>query len=81
MKKEKFMPLPRYYNAQQVAARLGVSIGTFQNKRPSLEKAGFPLYDELFKGWDAEAIEHFCDQRSGLRDMIQHPEEEFLNRI
>ena len=61
-----YEPTPRVLKKHGTAALLGWGDTTFDKKRPALEAEGFPLYDELLGGWDAHAIEHWLDQRSGF---------------
>lgn len=64
--KPTFIPAPRAWTTYQVAARLNVSEHTFRKRRPELEAVGFPRFDDVLKGWDSEAIEHWMDHRSGI---------------
>ena len=63
-----FVPNPRVLQKHGTAARLGQCASTFDKKRPALEAEGFPHYDELLGGWDANAIEAWLDKRAGLSD-------------
>jgi len=65
--KTSFIPTPRFYSAEQVAARLGKSENWFRDHRSDLESRGFPKRSKTLDGWDAVAIEHYCDVRSGLK--------------
>ncbi len=64
--KPKFAPEPRILNGYQVACRLNKSEVWFGQKRRQLEQMGFPRQDEFLGGWDADAIERWIDERSGL---------------
>ncbi len=64
--KRSYIPMPRGLDEFQVAARLGKSEGWFRKHRAELEANGFPKYDELLGGRDANAIEAWWDKRSGL---------------
>ena len=69
--KPKFVPEPRVRSSYQVACRFNVSEATFKKKRPDLERAGFPRYDDLLGGWDSAAIEAWFNLRCGLDLMKQ----------
>lgn len=69
--KPKYIPEPRVLDTFQVATRLGKSEGTFTRNRQTLEANGFPCRDEFLGGWDADAIERWFDQRSGLQNLSQ----------
>jgi len=58
-------PLPRYWTADDVAARLGKSAGWLRQRWHDLEMQGFPRPDPLL-GYDSHAVEQWCDRRSGL---------------
>lgn len=61
-----YEPTPRVFTKHNTAARLGWGETTFDKRRPTLEAEGFPRYDELLGGWDANAIERWLDQRAGF---------------
>ena len=64
--KPQFTPDPRTWNEYQVACRFNKGVEWFRTHRRGLERAGFPLFDELVDGWDSRAIEAWFDRRSGL---------------
>ena len=66
----RFIPEPRVWTRYQVACRLNKSEETLRKMLPELHKKGFPLWDELLGGFDADAIEAWLDRRAGLTD---HP--------
>ncbi|MBT6827730.1 MAG: hypothetical protein HOA60_16480, partial [Rhodospirillales bacterium] len=43
----------------------------------------FPKRNELIDGWDAKAIEHYCDLKSGIRQPVSNveTEEDILERL
>ena len=49
-----------------MAARLNKGVAWFYAHRNELEAAGFPRFDDLLGGRDANAIEAWFDRRSGL---------------
>ena len=59
-------PTPRVFKKCDVLARFGWGAGKFKSKRPALEAAGFPLFDELLDGWDGTAMDRWFDERAGL---------------
>ena len=61
-----YVPTRRVLKKCDVLARLGWSPGKFKSKRPELEAAGFPMFDELLDGWDAPAMDRWHDERAGL---------------
>lgn len=65
-KRPEFTPTPRIWGVFDVATRLGHSESWFSGKRSELESKGFPPYDDFLGGWDADAIDLWLDQRSGL---------------
>ena len=64
--KPKYTPDPRAWDDYQVAARLNKGVVWFNTHRSELEAAGFPRFDDLLGGRDANAIEAWFDRRSGL---------------
>ena len=78
--KPSYTPDPRAWDDYQVAARFGKSAGWFKEHRAELEAAGFPRYDELLDGRDADAIEAWFDLRSGLKQ-ASHDEQAWLKAI
>ena len=62
----KYTPEPRIWTAFQVATRLGKSETWFRGNLKKLRDEGFPEYDLLLQGWDADAVEAWMDRRSGL---------------
>jgi hypothetical protein len=62
-----FIPTPRFFDADQVATRLGKSENWFREHQSRLEKKGFPKFNAEFDGWDAVAIERYIDMKSGIR--------------
>lgn len=64
--KPKYTPVPRAWDDFQVAARLNKGVAWFYAHRSDLEAAGFPRFDDLLGGRDANAIEAWMDSRSGL---------------
>lgn len=64
--KPKYIADPRIWNEFQVASRLNMGARSFKEKRPELEKQGFPKFDPLLGGWDSRAIELWLDARSGI---------------
>ena len=64
--KPAYVPAPRILSAYQVAARLGIAVSQFYNRRAKLESRGFPTRDTLLCGWDAHAIEAWLDRRAGI---------------
>ena len=81
--KPTFIPDPRFYTAYQVATLLGKSGTWFKTRRANLERRGFPKRNELIDGWDAKAIEHYCDLKSGIRQPVSNveTEEDILERL
>ncbi len=63
-----YTPTPRIWKGFQVATRLGCGETKFDTMRPHLEAMGFPQYDDILGGWDANAIEAWLDKRAGLSD-------------
>ena len=63
-----FTPTPRVWSDFQVACRLGKSESWLATHRPRLEAEGFPQRDPLLGGTDADTVETWLDQRSGLAD-------------
>ena len=61
-----YTPKPRIWNDIQVATRLGCGKTKVAEIRPRLEAMGFPQYDDILGGRDANAIEVWLDKRSGL---------------
>jgi len=52
----------------QVSTLLGKSESWFEQNITMLRKLGFPPVDQVFKGWDANAIHLWLDQRSNLTE-------------
>ncbi len=61
-----YIPEPRALDNYQVAAFFGKGVVWFNTHRSKLEAAGFPKFDDLLGGRDANAIEAWFDRRSGL---------------
>lgn len=57
---------PRLWKAPAVAARLGVSLGTFNNRLKDLVESGFPARDPIFKSWDSVAIERWLTKSATI---------------
>ena len=62
----RYTPTPRIWNEFQVATHLNCGETKFAEIRPRLEAMGFPQYDNILGGRDANAIEAWLDKRSGL---------------
>ena len=80
-KKPTFTPEPRNWNEHQVAARFNRGQEWFRLNRTRLEKAGFPKKDDLLGGWDADAIDRWWDERSGLLEPANDGEARLLEQI
>lgn len=63
-----YMPTPRIWSWAQVACRLGKGETWLREHLPELYDLGFPKMDELLNGWDADAVNLWLDQRSGIAD-------------
>lgn len=61
-----YTPIPRIQSKFQVVTRLGCGETKFDTIRARLEAMGFPQYDDILGGWDANAIEAWLDKRAGL---------------
>jgi hypothetical protein len=67
--RSKFMPEPRGWTQEQVAARLGVSVGWLAQNRKTLARLGMPQPDPMLCGrTDSKALETWMDRRAGLVD-------------
>lgn len=67
--KPKYMPDPRGWTQEQVAARLNVSVGWLLENRENLYRAGMPRPDAgMANRTDSKALEAWMDRRSGLID-------------
>ena len=64
--KPNFVPEPRVWSPRQIAAWFGRGLQWFRDRRTQLEAAGFPAYDDLLGGTDADACKAWLDARSGL---------------
>ncbi len=78
--KPSYIPTPRTWDAFQVAARLGKGREWLKAHRQELEADGFPRYDDLLHGWDANAIEAWLDKRSGLAT-VENDEQAWLGAL
>lgn len=64
--KPKYTPEPRGWTQVQVAARLGVSMSWFSEKKIELQRAGMPQPDPITGRTDGDAVNAWMDQRSPL---------------
>lgn len=68
--KAKYMPRPRGFTHEQVAARLGVSLAWLSANKTAMRNAGLPQPDPLTGRTDRKALEYWMDRRSGLVDQL-----------
>lgn len=57
---------PRMIGSEKVARRLGVTLAAFTEKRPELERQGFPKQDPVLGTYCLEAVDRWIDRRAGL---------------
>lgn len=58
--------ISRIKSKSEIAAKLGISMGTFNARRPQMEAEGFPGYDRLLGGYDVKAVDLWLDRRSNI---------------
>ena len=66
----------RIKSRKDIAAKLGISIGTFNTRRPAMEAQGFPLYDNLLRGYDEKAVDLWLDRRANITPASSNPTDE-----
>lgn len=64
--KPKYTPEPRGWTQVQVAARLGVSLSWFCEKKIELQRAGLPQPDPITGRTDGDAVNAWMDSRSPI---------------
>jgi hypothetical protein len=62
----RFPVQPRMVGPEKVARRLGVTLATFEAKRPDLEREGFPKADRILGTYCLETVDRWIDARAGL---------------
>ena len=58
--------ISRIKSKSDIAAKLGISMGTFNARRAQMEAEGFPEYDRLLGGYDVKAVDLWLDRRSNI---------------
>lgn len=61
-----------YAGRKWVAQTLGISVHTFDSKRPKLEEQGFPKRDALVGLYIKADVIAWVDRRRQLADKIEH---------
>jgi predicted DNA-binding transcriptional regulator AlpA len=70
----------RVFDARDIAAMAGRSVGWFYARRRELEGEGFPRRDDLLGGWHKSAVEQWFARRAGAASPSPSPAKQRLRR-